>query len=51
MLAAKSGHAGVVRALKEHKAANEGDPKVKSCNFSALDANTRSEGNVSKGTF
>ena len=43
MLAAKSGHAGVVRALKEHKAAHEDDPKVKTCDFSALDGNTRSD--------
>ena len=42
VLAAKSGHSGVVRALKEHRVANEDDPKVKTCNFSALDSTTRS---------
>lgn len=42
VLAAKSGHSGVVRAFKEHKAANGDDNKVKTCDFSALDANTRS---------
>ena len=41
LLAAKSGHHGVVRALKEHKAAHEGDPAVKTCDFSAIDAKDR----------
>ena len=41
VLAAKSGHSGVVRAFKEHKAANGHDNKVKTCDFSALDADTR----------
>ena len=31
----------VVRALKEHKAAHEGDPAVKTCAFSAIDAKDR----------
>ena len=41
VLAARSGHHDVVRVLKEHKAAHEGDPAAKTCDFSAIDASTR----------
>lgn len=42
VLAAKSGHVGVIRVLKEHKINKEDDPMTKTCDFSVIDKNSKS---------
>ena len=42
VLAAKCGHADVIRVLKEHKINKEDDPTTRTCDFAVIDTNSKS---------